>query len=291
MECSIVHLSDLHFKNDTENRFRIEMLREDLAKLPLGSNVITAFTGDLVQSGEQEQYDVLFDLLLAPLIEADHHIAVVPGNHDIQLKLTDKVAASVFLKDRASSYLFSGSSLVPSPYGDNSEGPLANYKALEELFIPYTDRSFYGYIKQIGEISIVGLNSAWLSHKRDANDSDRGKLRVEPHILAKYAEKLPQDSFRVLLLHHPFDWLDEVTRDAVTAIATKNFDLVLYGHVHTANLVELVRNKNGAALIQSPPLRADWSKGTNGYAIIRCNTTSKASEISYRSYSKSQRLF
>jgi len=124
MEYTIVHLSDLHFKNDVENRFRIEMLRNDLAKLPLGSNVITAFTGDLVHSGEQDQYDVLFELLLAPLIEAGHEIVIVPGNHDIQRNRADKAASAAFLKDRASSYLFSGNSLIPSPFENDREGPL-----------------------------------------------------------------------------------------------------------------------------------------------------------------------
>ncbi|MEE3358834.1 MAG: metallophosphoesterase [Pseudomonadota bacterium] len=291
MEYSIVHLSDLHFKNDVENRFRIEKLREDLVKLPLGPHSITAFTGDLVQSGEQEQYDVLFELLLAPLIEADHQIAIVPGNHDIQRDLADSDTAAKFLSDRASSYLFSGNTLVQSPFEAHSDGPLRNYKALEGLFAPYVKQSFFGYVKQVGEISIVGMNSTWLSHERDANDSDRGKLRVEPHILSEYAKNLPAEGFRVLLLHHPFDWLEEVTRDAVTKIATEKFDLVLFGHVHTADTSALVRNRSDTGLIQSPPLRADWSKGTNGYAIIRCNSRSKATEISYRSYSKSQRMF
>lgn len=162
MEYSIVHLSDLHFKNDVENRFRIEKLRDDLIKLPLGSNTITAFSGDLVHSGDREQYDVLFELLLAPLIEADHQIAIVPGNHDIQRELTDAQQAANFLKDRASSYLFSGNSLIPSPFEQDADGPLRNYKALEELFAPYVEQSFYGYIKQIGEVSIVGMNSTWL---------------------------------------------------------------------------------------------------------------------------------
>lgn len=127
MEYTIVHLSDLHFKNDAENRFRIQRLRDDLVKLPLGANIVTAFTGDLVQSGEQEQYDVLFELLLAPLIEADHHIAIVPGNHDIQRELADKNAAATFLKNRASSYLFSGNNFVSSPFGPDPDGPLKNY--------------------------------------------------------------------------------------------------------------------------------------------------------------------
>lgn len=291
METSIIHLSDLHFKNDVENRFRIERLREDIAGLPLGSNVVTAFTGDLVQSGDQEQYDVLFELLLGPLIEANHQIAIVPGNHDVERHLTNGEGAAAFLKDRASSYLFSGSSFKQSPFEDNPNGPLNNYRTLEELFEPYAERSFYGYVKQIGDVSVVGMNSTWLSHERHNGDSDRGKLRVEPHVLSKYVEGLPETSFKLLLLHHPLDWLEETTRDAITGIATKNFDLVLFGHVHTADLTSLVRNENGATFIQSPPLRADWSKGTNGYAVIRCNTVSGASEITYRSYSKSRRIF
>ena len=291
METSIVHLSDLHFKNDVENRFRIERLRDDIAALPLGANVVTAFTGDLVQSGDQEQYDVLFDLLLGPLIEANHQIAIVPGNHDVERQLTDSEGAAAFLKDRASSYLFSGNSFKQTPFRENPNGSLNNYRTLEELFEPYAERSFYGYVKQIGDVSVVGMNSTWLSHERDNGDSDRGKLRVEPHVLSKYVESLPKASFKLLLLHHPLDWLEETTRDAITTIATKNFDLVLFGHVHTADLTSLVRNENGATFIQSPPLRADWSKGTNGYAVIRCNTVSGAAEITYRSYSKSRRTF
>jgi len=178
MEYSIVHLSDLHFKNDVENRFRIEKLRDDLVKLPLGSNTITAFSGDLVQSGDSEQYDVLFELLLAPLIEADHNIAVVPGNHDIQRELVHAQQAVSFLDDRASSYLFSGNSLNRSPFKNDADGPLRNYKALEELFAPYVEYSFFGYIKQIGEVSIVGVNSTWLSLPRNEGDRDGGKLSV-----------------------------------------------------------------------------------------------------------------
>ena len=291
MEFSIIHLSDLHLKNDAENRFRIEKLRDDLAALPLGSNVITAFTGDLVQSGDREQYDVLFEELLGPLIEADHQIAIVPGNHDVERHLADSAGTARFLKDRTSSYLFSGSSFKPTPYKQNPNGSLNSYRTLEDLFEPYAERSFYGYVKQIGDVSVVGMNSAWLSHERAKGDSDRGKLRVEPHVLSKYAKGLPEIGFRVLLLHHPLDWLEEATRDAITSIATESFNVVLFGHVHTADLTSLVRNENGATFIQSPPLRADWSKGTNGYAVIRCNTASGASEITYRSYSKSRRIF
>ncbi len=291
MEVTLVHLSDLHFKNDAENRFRLEKLRGDLTELPLGSKVVTVFTGDLAQSGDTEQYDVLFELLMAPLIEAEHDIAVVPGNHDIQRDLTSEEVVRPFLENAGSSYLFDGNTLLSSPFSDEPSGPLKNYMDVEALFEPYLERNYYGYIKQVGDLAIVGMNSTWLSHTRDKGDTDRGKLRVEPHVLQRFAERLPSNSLKVLLLHHPFDWLEETTRNAVTALATEHFDLVLFGHVHMANTTSLVQNESGASLIQSPPLRADWSNGANGYSIIRCDTETKTSEITYRSYSESRRAF
>ena len=48
MHAKIVHLSDLHFKNDAENRKRIEYLKTDLQRLEAEGGVFTAFTGDLV---------------------------------------------------------------------------------------------------------------------------------------------------------------------------------------------------------------------------------------------------
>lgn len=291
MEYTLIHFSDLHFKNDTENRYRLEKLCEDIATIPLGTNIITAFTGDLVQSGEQEQYEVLWDLLICPLIEAKHQIVLVPGNHDIQRDRTSADAAQKVLKDKASSYLFSGSQFVGWPEADGLKGPLENYFHFETLFDPFIDRSHYGFVKQFGDLSIIGMNSTWLSHFRDGGGSDRGNLRVEPYVLQKYAESLPSNNFKVLMLHHPFDWLEESTRDAVTSLSMKHFDLVLFGHVHTADTTTLIRNESGATFIQSPPLRADWSKGTNGYSIIRCNVAARAVEITYRSYSKSRRLF
>lgn len=291
MEVTLIHLSDLHFKNDARNRFRLKRLQDDLAQLSLRSKVVTVFTGDLAQSGDAEQYDVLFDLLLAPLIEAEHDIAVVPGNHDIQRDLTSVGVIRPFLENADSSYLFDGNTLRPSPFPDEPSGPLKNYMDVEALFGPYLERNYYGYIKQVGDLAIVGMNSTWMSHTRDKGDTDRGKLRVEPHVLQRFAERLPSNSVKVLLLHHPFDWLEETTRNAVTTLAIEHFDLVLFGHVHTADTTALVRNESGASLIQSPPLRADWSKGTNGYSIIRCDTETKASEITYRSYSERRRAF
>ena len=292
MHITLIHLSDLHFENNPEKQSRIKLLREDITrKTQFDKNIVTLFTGDLVQSGEQKQYNTLFELLLKPLREANHEIAIVPGNHDVQHDLADPEIAEQLLNDKKRSYLFSESSLVQTPYGDGSNRPLSNYMNFEDLFGPYVERNFFGYTKRVGNLSIVGMNSAWLSCKREEGDSERGKLRVEPHILQQYSESLPENTFRVLMLHHHHGWLEEDTRSDILDLATKNFDLVLFGHEHAADPTSMAKKEGEVTLVQSPPLYADWSRGTNGYSLIRCDIETKAIEITYRSYSENRKKF
>ena len=292
MHITLIHLSDLHFDNNADSRKRVDLAYQDIAEeTRLDEKVVILFTGDLVQSGEREQFQLLFDKLLVPLSEISDAIAIVPGNHDVQYDLADPEKAKQLLDNKGSSYLFSGSSFGQAPYGDKSNGPLSNYMDLEDLFDPYQERNFFGFTKLVGDLSIVGMNSAWLSHKRESDNSDRGNLRVEPHVLQKYSESLPENSFKVLLLHHQLDWLEENSRGEIRALAIKNFDLVLFGHEHTADATSWVQQENGVSMVQSPPLCSEYSKGTNGYSIIRCDPEAKTIEITYRSYSESRREF
>ncbi|WP_299969317.1 hypothetical protein [uncultured Roseobacter sp.] len=168
---------------------------------------------------------------------------------------------------------------------------LANYRDFEELFGPYDQQSYWGYTATRGSVSFVGLNSAWLCCARPKGETDRGALRVEPAVLEKLVQNLPDDTLRVALLHHPLDWLEETTRSAVSDLLINNADLVLFGHVHANDVVGQIKGNAKSVFLQAPPLRADWSKGTNGYAIVRTDTEHKKFEVQYRSYSKSQRTF
>ena len=292
MEAHIVHLSDLHFKNDAENRKRLEYLLDDLTRLKTSGPIYTAFTGDLVNAGDnQSDYEFLFDLLIAPLAELGHEVLTVPGNHDVQRTATSEDFTDGYLKDTGSSYLFGGPGDIAAPDKVQVQNPLSNYMQLEELLGPYDQRSYYGYAKTDGSISFVGLNSTWLSRSRTTAESDRGKLRVEPYVLEKLAKSVPRNNLKVALLHHPLDWLEEHTRSAVTKLLTEHFDMALFGHVHTSDASKLSQGNIDCLYMQSPPLRANWSKGTNGYSVIRANVLEKRFEIEYRSYSASRRLF
>lgn len=292
MEALIVHLSDLHFKNDVENRKRLEYLISDLRRLRADGPIHTAFTGDLIQAGDQsEDYDLLFEELIMPLIEMGHEVHLVPGNHDVQRSVAEIDFIDSCLKDATSSYLFNKMGELVDPYPESKLDPLSKYRQLEQLLGPYDHSTYYGWARTRGAISVVGLNSAWLCRSRTSGDTDRGKLRIEPYILEGLAKNLPAGNLRIALMHHPLDWLEETTRDAVTKILTREFDMALFGHVHATDMTKLTHGGSDCLFAQSPPLRSNWSKGTNGYSVIRSNVDSKRFEIEYRSYSATRRSF
>lgn len=292
MEALIVHISDLHFKNDAENRKRLEYLIHDLGRLRADGPIHTAFTGDLIQAGDQhEDYNLLLDELIVPLLDLGHEIHVVPGNHDVQRSVVNRDLMHSRLKDTTSGYLFDGKGGLADPYTREDLDPLYKYRQFEQVLGPYDYTTYYGYSRTIGAISIVGLNSSWLCQSRSEGETDRGKLRIEPYILEKLTKSLPKETLKIALMHHPLDWLEEATRDAVTKILTHEFDMTLFGHVHATDLTKLTHGDSDCLFAQSPPLRSNWSKGTNGYSVIRANIDRKRFEIEYRSYSATRRSF
>jgi 3',5'-cyclic AMP phosphodiesterase CpdA len=90
LKVQIVHISDLHFKNDVENRVRLQNLLTDLKVFERDQKRYVAFTGDLVHSGDDNNYGILFDLLISPLVSSGAEVFVVPGNHDVQRSLGDE---------------------------------------------------------------------------------------------------------------------------------------------------------------------------------------------------------
>ncbi|MCG8274095.1 metallophosphoesterase [Aquamicrobium sp. NLF2-7] len=291
MQATIVHLSDLHFKNDAVNKFRLDCLRKDLKRLRADGPIHTVFTGDLVHAGDDNAFDHLFDELIGPLIELGHELFVVPGNHDVQRVIANQPFADRILADRGSGYLFGDHIGIRRDHPEAEFDPLVNYRNLEDLLEPYDQRNYWGYTATRGSVSVLGLNSAWLCCERSAGGSDRGALRVEPSVLETFAKSLPPDTLRIALLHHPLDWLEETTRSAVNDLLIEHTDLVLYGHVHANDVVGQIKGSASCLFFQAPPLRAGWSKGTNGYAIIRGDVAHKRFEVEYRSYSQPRRTF
>lgn len=291
MKVQIVHISDLHFKNDAENRTRVQHLLTDLKSVLTEAKRYVAFTGDLIHSGDENHYDLLFDILIGPLVAEGIEVLVVPGNHDIQRSVANETKCAELVSDRSGAYLFNGngSDSLESPFG--GADPLENYRGLEDVLGPYDQQHYFGYLTNRESISFVGLNTTWLSCVRTDGTSDRNLLRVEPTVVKRLVKQVPSGALRVALMHHPLGWLDEAARDELNALLIEDFDLVLFGHVHSTDAGAMTRDQSDCLFMQSPPLRAGWSLGSNGYSIVTADTNARAFKIVYRSYSSARREF
>jgi predicted MPP superfamily phosphohydrolase len=91
MAFGVLHLSDIHFReNETEIQERASAVRAAVQSRCTGlSSIIVVFSGDLVYSGKQSQYNiasVFIDHLMGQLrtilgVEVMGPV-IVPGNHD-----------------------------------------------------------------------------------------------------------------------------------------------------------------------------------------------------------------
>lgn len=256
---SWMHFSDLHLGSGAQSRMvpryktiLLEDIKRVLARVGAANAII--FTGDLVQSGEDGQYDLL-DELISEILEvasefgARPDLVAIPGNHDLVRPLS------------SDPYLF-----ALRNYWDNDElrDVIWSHKGAE--YRGFVDNVFSGFTKwqrraidsgvhvrptsegclpgdasydlKYGNTSvgIVGLNSSWLQL-----DSDEylGKLHVDVNQLIGVTDGDPDGWVRkrdisLLLTHHPPAWLrsSELVAWESEIAPSDRFDLHLFGHMH-----------------------------------------------------------
>ena len=288
---SVVHISDLHFKNDHPSLHRLRLLRDDILEYTNNRPFYIAFSGDLVRAGDDDLYAILFDEFFAPVTDKASGIYLTPGNHDIQHDIASKMQCDKLLSDGALTYLFDENASLQSGNPFVSCDPLSNFSVLNEIVSSHQETSFFGSFDNNPHFSIASLNSAWLSYRRSEGETDRGNLRIDPPTCQHFLDKLDDDAFKIFMTHHPLDWLEENDRQTIENLLTANYDLVLLGHNHNPASVSGVFNAGPCLMLHSPAVHSVTSTGSNAYSIIQIDTTHKRYEIVYRSYSQPRDCF
>lgn len=130
----------------------------------------------------------------------------------------------------------------------------------------YNDSSFtYSKRITVGDrtISISSINTAiyCTQYSLSMNGSsgastgwDYGTLAVTEQQIRAAAEAAEGADVRILVMHHPVNWLDENEQHIVHQLLTQYFDIVMHGHEHVSDLIttsgklgSLVRIPAGAA--------------------------------------------
>ena len=288
---SLIHVSDLHFQNNHLSKERLRLLKQDIIGNTKDGPHYLIFSGDLVGAGDDALYDVLLDEFFIDLYELVKGIYLVPGNHDLQQSCVSLCQRSAMYGDSTHAYLYGSGNThnFGNPFIDTD--PLANYRAFQELVASYQDANYFGSYDNNRHFSIACLNSVWLSGAGLKEQSDLGKLRIDPPILQYFIEKLDRDKVNVFMAHHPLEWLDERVRQAVENLITENFDIALFGHTHNPKSTSGFFNGGKCLFLRAPALLSGTSYGSNAYTIVNIDGENKRFEIQYRTFSEPRKCF
>jgi predicted MPP superfamily phosphohydrolase len=238
-----LHLSDFHVGKDPYADRQIfarihEHVRERVGFE--GAPDLVFITGDLAQSGKAEEYSIFYEDFLQPLLlyalgdRWEGKIYTIPGNHDV-----DRSIASYFHREEI---------LQPdSQFFDANDKGHREREIVFPRFRAYTEseskegsdspknwlNSEAGAFSQRVEIrglslGIVGVNTAWLCKEKD----DRHHLTPGQSLLETALKQVQDCDVRIVLGHHPLDWLYDKHLASIRALLGSYHAIYLHGHLH-----------------------------------------------------------
>ena len=201
---------------------------------------LVVFSGDLAFSGSTEEYSLARDWLenhLWPAFPSDlprARLLLVPGNHDV-----DRSKVRTGVRSMQEGLLKAKSQEdIAALLGDEGERDIMlrrhaaymNFVAGwygEPQPLPWWER----VIKiRSTRLHVAGLDSAWMS----CSDEDRSRLLLSRYQLTQTVETAQAEGadWRIVVLHHPWEYLAEFDCHAARSAVHQHCDLLLRGHLH-----------------------------------------------------------
>jgi len=300
MQQSFLHLSDLHYRpgrpEELDHVWRAFVA--DLAtQMAHHDNAYLVFSGDLVfAAGLENQYAAFATNIATELHRCfpRDRIICVPGNHDVS---QEAMGSSAALQKGALDTLTTEASFndaVPKlselffgpKFKDyiDAEGNFAKYGCCQE--------NLGGAGWDLGNgIGVYCLNTALCSyaHLPDSQGtaiSDQGNLMVDTRAMHEWIQQTTS-ALRILVMHHPIEWLTSWAQAELGNIIERDFALVFSGHLHEAVARFSSRGENGFVAVAAPPLFTRKSD-LLGYSFVTVDTNTRAVEVQYRQWTPGQ---
>lgn len=292
-------LSDLHWPADPSTELKryvdnlLRHLRDSVAASGRPNFVI--FTGDIAYSGQLKEYDSVGGHLITPLRELlgdDVPLLFVPGNHDMDRDeaLIKQSRLVTDLADPAAVDAFLGSPRNRANFAD----PFRSYSDFVAKWGPPGTNDVYRWTHTITaaghRLTVLGLNSAWASfyHMADAmTESDRGRLLLS---IDQTPEPSESADFTLFAQHHPFEWLNEDTCDPAVQSLRRNYQVGLFGHVHSPRELGQLSSPHStilripSMLLFGRPHGDDSARYPRGYSVGAIDVATGECQVRYFKY-------
>jgi predicted MPP superfamily phosphohydrolase len=248
----LLHLSDIHFhpspgdpQRDVDLAVRQDLLADlralDNAVRPIGAVLVA---GDLAARGKDDEFELARAFLteVCEIVDCPpHHIACVPGNHDIDrdahgplhegLRRLLRTQPSARIADQLETIF------TDEPASAVLHAPLAAYNRFAKplgFAVTAEEPVPAGWDLALGEhtVRLRGVNSALVCDASDAHEHDGSRVVLGANQLSVLSRD--HDLITVLMCHHPGRWLRDA--DHVDAWLARPH-LLLTGHEHELGIV------------------------------------------------------
>lgn len=265
MKFNWVHFSDYHHRESEDkgdrNLLRQALLDDVRDRAAFSDRIdqidLCIFSGDMAFSGEADQYTEFQLEFIEPMrniLGEDVPFIFCPGNHDFQRSEIEKVKE--FLNDYIHEGDKSSKKLETSlssgfTIGDLSK-PFRNYldfcKENNQTYSPNCFHFVRKFDRDEKRIGFASLNSAWCSSRTHSIGvsstskpivTDYGYLRISERQILDARNDLSDCDIKIAIFHHPINWLTEQEQSRVSRFLQQNFDVVIYGHEHRADLLSI----------------------------------------------------
>nr|VFJ52971.1 MAG: Calcineurin-like phosphoesterase [Candidatus Kentron sp. FW] len=233
-----LHLSDFHTGKDDYGQLRLfdSILKHIDGRIAQhGPPDLVFITGDIAQGARPEQYDTFAEEFLLKLTERveEGRILMVPGNHDVdqgkqKFVSRDKIRQSTEFFDPTSPGLAEREHLLPRFEAYRKHCHLLLAGAGDDWLASEAGCLLRTFDINDLSLGILGLDTAWLAEgKSDERELTPGKPLVEAGLKA-----IEEAKIKIVLGHHPLDWLHPEDRKPMEALFGQHQVLYLHGHMH-----------------------------------------------------------
>lgn len=302
----IVHISDFHIaQNNIEDlrNYVIKPLLEDLSKANVETAIdLVVFSGDLVDKAGASfgkdielAFFVFQEEVIEPIMDAINlpiqRFFFIPGNHDV-VRTEDLLMNESGLK----SMLKSSEDVNAFIDAGGTDGikRVLPFKAFEKEFYQGFDGEYYhsnfnsNFKWKIGiqNVGITCFNSSWRCYD---SKNDKKNIILGERQITRSREYIEECDIKIGILHHPLDEFADFEAKQIEGMLIKDYDILLFGHVHEASNWSK-SNMHGSTITSVSP--SNWSTNVrnqslsfaNGYSIIDYKKGETA-VINHRRYS------
>ena len=271
----VLHVSDLHATEAAgdDQRDIVAAALDDIAAMHSDAPIdLVVFSGDLAFHGTREEFEIGADMLLRPLQQHLSYppIVMVPGNHDVTRDDIDKVI-NVGLVHTLTDRRAVSETLADAERVLQATGRLQRWDEFHDEWYGADGPEVVGALARIHrfkiggtDVAVAALNTSW---RASGGAGDRKALLLGEHQVRAALNAVRNATIKMIVMHHPLDWLADFDATSTRAMLESNGVVVLTGHDHTTDPTMEISRRGAAVYSRAGCLYADHDFA-NSYTIL-----------------------